>query len=73
MLARMHTLGTLAARCNSLVLLSLISRISVQMYSTDVKTAFIFESPTLTVMFNFKGGISGDQSERLRGWVVVSL
>lgn len=55
--ARMHTLGTLAPRHNSFVSLSLISMISVQIYSTDEQTAFIFESPTLTVMFNLKRGL----------------
>lgn len=56
MLTRMHTLGTFAVRCNPFVSLSLISMISVQIYSTDGKTAFIFESPTLRVMFNLKRG-----------------
>lgn len=57
MLARMHTPGTFAARHKSLVSLSLISMVSVQMYSTDMKRAFIFESPTLIVLFNLKGNL----------------
>ena len=72
MLTRMHTRGTFAARCNPFVSLSLISMISVQLYSTDERIAFIFESPILTVMFNLKRGSSGDRSEWLRGWVAVS-
>lgn len=60
MLTRMHTLGTLAARRNPFVLLSLISMISVQLYSTDGKTAFIFESPILIIMFNLQRGVSGE-------------